>query len=117
MKILLDTCVSGNAVEELIRDGHDVVWSGSWPKDPGDVEILSIAHKDQRVLVTLDKDYGELAVFHGQPHSGIIRLVNVPAKEQATLCSHVLSKHSQDLLNAAIITADRQRIRVRTAEN
>jgi predicted nuclease of predicted toxin-antitoxin system len=117
LKILLDTCVSGIAVEELVRRGHNVIWSGSWPEDPGDIEILSIAHKDQRVLVTLDKDFGELAVVHGQLHSGIIRLVNVPAREQATLCSHILDKHVEDLLNGAIITADRQRIRVRTSGN
>ncbi|HEY3876950.1 MAG TPA: DUF5615 family PIN-like protein [Candidatus Kapabacteria bacterium] len=117
MKILLDTCVSGNAIEELVDHGHDVLWSGSWPKDPGDVEILVTAHKDQRVLVTVDKDFDELAVLHGQLHSGIIRLVNVPAREQAVLCSHILDKQVQDLLNGAIITAGRQQIRGCQSEN
>ena len=117
MKILLDSCVWGKAAEELAGRGHDVVWAGFWPKDPGDSEILAIAYREQRVLVTLDKDFGELAVLKGQPHTGIIRLANVAAKEQANFCAYILDKHIQDLMNGAIITADSQRIRVRHSEN
>jgi len=36
MKILLDTCVWGGARKDLEAVGHDVVWTGDWPKDPGD---------------------------------------------------------------------------------
>jgi predicted nuclease of predicted toxin-antitoxin system len=53
---------------------HDVIWSGLWPKDPGDIAILAAAHSEQRILVTLDKDFGELAILKGLPHSGIVRL-------------------------------------------
>ncbi|MDA1129612.1 MAG: DUF5615 family PIN-like protein [Chloroflexi bacterium] len=56
--------------------GHDVAWAGEWIEDPGDEEILRLAHSESRILVTLDKDFGELAVLHQQPHSGILRLVN-----------------------------------------
>ena len=75
MKILLDTCVWGGVVLELRAAGHDVVWAGDWQEDPGDDEILERAHGEGRVLVTLDKDFGELAIVHERPHSGIIRLV------------------------------------------
>jgi hypothetical protein len=44
-----------------------VIWAGEWAEDPGDDEILARAHREGRVLVTLDKDFGELAVVHGQP--------------------------------------------------
>jgi len=77
MKILLDTCVWGGVVQELMAAGHDVVWAGDWPEDPGDDEILERSHREGRVLVTLDKDFGELAIVHERPHSGIIRLVNL----------------------------------------
>ena len=42
MKILLDSCVWGKARGELGSAGHDVVWAGNWPKDPGDEEILGV---------------------------------------------------------------------------
>ncbi len=65
MKILLDTCVWGGAGAELEAAGHDVVWTGDWDKDPGDDEILGYAHNEQRILVTLDKDFGQLTALRG----------------------------------------------------
>lgn len=113
MKVLLDTCVWGGAKHTLIEAGHDVIWSGDWPHDPGDSEILTQAHNEGRVLVTLDKDFGELAIVYGHPHSGIIRLVNYPARQQGVVCVQLLAKYSQQLQAGAIITADTKRVRVR----
>jgi len=45
MKILLDTCVWGNAADELRAAGHDVVWAGVWTVDPGDDEQVDLAAK------------------------------------------------------------------------
>lgn len=67
MKLLLDTCVSPGVAAELIARGHDVVWVGHWPSDPGDEEILTVALKEGRIVVTLDKDFGELAVAKKSP--------------------------------------------------
>ena len=44
MKLLLNTCVSGDAAAYLRGLGHDVDWSANWPEDPGDAFILTIAH-------------------------------------------------------------------------
>jgi len=41
---------------------------------PTDQDILQAACRDSRILITLDKDFGELAVAFGRPHSGIVRL-------------------------------------------
>lgn len=113
MRILLDTCVWGKARAELESAGHDVIWSGDWPKDPGDEEILTIAHREGRVLVTLDKDFGELAVRRGMAHGGIVRLVNISARQQAAVCLQVLAAHTPDLAAGAIITAEPGRLRIR----
>ncbi len=113
MKILLDTCVWGGTVRTLQAAGHDVVWAGDWEKDPGDEEILSIAHREKRVLVTLDKDFGELAILFRQAHSGIIRLVGLSTKEQGEICQQVLARYESNLYRGALITADGKRVRVR----
>jgi predicted nuclease of predicted toxin-antitoxin system len=54
MRLLLDTCIWGGAVPELKAAGHDILWAADWQRDPGDDEILAIAHGEQRVLVTLE---------------------------------------------------------------
>ncbi len=50
MKLLLDACVWGGAKDALIAFGHDVIWAGDWPEDPGDEVLLSAANAERRVL-------------------------------------------------------------------
>lgn len=114
-KLLLDACVWGGAKAELSAAGHDVVWVGDRVEDPGDEEILAEAHRDQRLLVTLDKDFGELVVVRGLPHAGILRLVGVAARQQAAVCEQVLARHGAELTAGAIITAEPGRLRIRPA--
>lgn len=113
MRVLLDTCVWGGAVGPLAGAGHDVVWAGNWTQDPGDEEILATAHREGRVLVTLDKDFGELAILRGRPHYGILRLVGFRARQQATVCLRVLELRGAELLRGAIVTAEPGRLRTR----
>lgn len=57
----------------------------------------------------MDKDFGTLAVLHGQAHAGIIRLVNMSLRDQAAVCQHVLLSHADDLVTGAIVTAEKDR--------
>jgi predicted nuclease of predicted toxin-antitoxin system len=113
MKALLDTCVWQGVRDALIEAGHDVIWCGDWPSDPGDEAILSLARQQGRVLVTLDKDFGTLAFLHGRPHAGIVRLVNLTTRQQIAVCLRVLALHEEDLESGAIITAELDRVWVR----
>ena len=116
MKILLDTCVWGGALKELEASGYDVVWAGDWPEDPGDEEILNRAYSEGRILVTLDKDFGEIAVIRGIPHSGILRLVNLGARQQGSVCLRVIDMYGSELQSGAIVTAEPGRLRIRPPE-
>lgn len=113
MRVLLDACVWGGAKATLGEAGHDTVWAGDWTHDPGDDEILALAMEDRRILVTLDKDFGELVVVHGRPHCGILRLVNVAARQQGPTCLRILTTHGTDLEAGALITAEPGRLRIR----
>ena len=75
MRVLPDTCVWGKSKSSLIQADHDVEWAGDWPEDPGDLEILSRAHKE-----------GSGTCVRSIPHSGIIRLVDISAHKQAEIC-------------------------------
>ena len=99
MRLLLDTCVWAGAAAVPRTAGHDVVYAGDWSVDPGDEEIISRAAGEGRVLITLDKDFGELVVVRRRSHAGIVRLVGFLATVQG-----------------AIITAEPGRIRLRPPE-
>lgn len=117
MQILLDTCVSRRAYQELQAAGYDVIWTAMWPEDPGDEEILAFAYREGRVLVTLDRDFGELVIVYGKSHAGIVRLNKTPtAWKQAQLCLRVLSLYDKELAAGAIVTAEPGRVRVRPAD-
>ncbi len=80
MKVLLDTCVWGGSRAVIAAAGHDVVETADyWSDDPGDHIILARAKAEDRVLVTLDKDFGELIFAEDLPHCGVIRLSDVSA--------------------------------------
>ena len=117
MRLLLDTCVWGGAVEELRCAGHDVVWTGDWPKDPGDGEILRFAYENERILITLDKDFGERAIVRGEPHAGIIRLVGVGARSHGDSVIEALDRYGAEILQGAIVTIGARKIRIRPGES
>lgn len=114
MKLLLDACVWGGAREALVSAGYDVVWAGDWPASTGDEEILAQAREEDRILVTLDKDFGELAVVRGRPHKGIVRHVDISATRQAAVCVWTLRHYGAELLHGALVTVDAGRVRIRS---
>ena len=113
MKLLVDSSFWAPGIGDLVRAGHDVEAVKDWPADPGDRAILAYAHAHQPILVTLDKDFGDLIVRDGHPHAGLLRLVTDSVHLQAPMALEALELHGDDLLAGAIVTVEEDRIRVR----
>ena len=75
-----------------------------------------MACREGRVLITLDKDSGELAVIRRQSHVGIIRLTGIRATDQAGYTRQVLARYRVELEAGALVTAQPGRLRIRPAE-
>lgn len=58
--------------------------------------------------MTLDKDFGELALVHGAPHAGIVRLVNFSVRQQATVCLQVITLHGEELREGLSLLPNRE---------
>jgi len=112
-KVLLDSCIWSGAKQELSVAGYDVKWVGDFYEDPGDDAVIELALAENRILITLDKDFGELAIFRGKLHRGIIRIVNFSALQHGRVSLEVLQKYRTELEHHAIITVERDRIRIR----
>lgn len=113
MKVLIDSCVAGSVAPALVSAGHQIECVTDRPADPGDAAILAHAKSTGQVVVTLDKDFGELAVVRGHAHAGIVRLAGFRAGQQAAACVAVLSRYPVELNDGAIVTAGPSRTRVR----
>jgi predicted nuclease of predicted toxin-antitoxin system len=115
MKLLVDTCVAESVYKELVNAGYDAEWTGDWDDYPGDSEILRIAHIEGRILVTLDKHFGELAVLEEKIHCGIIRLGKLRIAEQAQRCIDALEDFRKELQQGAIVVVGPAQTRCRPA--
>jgi len=116
MRVLLDSCVGSGIAVVLQGAGHDVLRVSDFGPDTGDVRVLALAREQDRVLITLDKDLGELAIVRRLPHCGIVRLVNSSTAKQGSACLHVLEAYEHALIEGSIITVEPDRIRIRTPE-
>jgi predicted nuclease of predicted toxin-antitoxin system len=113
MNFLLDSCISRFAAEALRNAGFEVVWVPESGKDPGDEEIIKRAFEEKRILVTADKDFGELVFLYKRPHPAIIRLVDIPARKQGDMILQLVKTHIADIENKSLITVESHRVRIR----
>ena len=73
MRFLANENVPGAVVAALREHGHDVFWIKESMRGAGDPIVLAHAQTERRVVVTLDKDFGELAFRSRLPaQSGVI---------------------------------------------
>ncbi len=79
MRLLADENFPKSAVLALRAAGHDVSWVAEDIPSVSDKEVLALAIAQERVLVTLDKDFGELAFRVGLPATCGIVLFRLPA--------------------------------------
>ncbi|MBM3465223.1 MAG: hypothetical protein FJX76_24255 [Armatimonadetes bacterium] len=104
MKFFVDRCAGRRLAEWLRAEGHDVVCAWERGEDPGDLDLLEMAHSEGRVLVTIDQDFGHLIFAGGTSHSGVVRLPDVSAGRRIELMRDVMARHEKDLETGSIIT-------------
>ena len=112
MKFLVDRCVGRRLADWLRKEGYDTVESRERGPDPGDHKLLEWAAAEERILVTIDTDFGERVFVEAVPHCGLIRLPDVPSKKCIELMAHVLERYAKELEAAAIITVRGGRIQI-----
>jgi predicted nuclease of predicted toxin-antitoxin system len=83
MRILANENFPGDAVAKLRQRGHDVAWVRTDAPGMSDQEVLKRAKVEDRVLITFDKDFGELAFRARLPASSGIVLFRVSAPSSA----------------------------------
>jgi predicted nuclease of predicted toxin-antitoxin system len=112
VKFLIDRCAGRRLADWLRAQGHDVVESRERGRDPGDRALLAWAAQEERIVVTMDKDFGEIVFVEKAPHCGLVRLPDVPADKRILLMEKVLARHARELSEQSIITVRGGRIRV-----
>jgi predicted nuclease of predicted toxin-antitoxin system len=112
LKFLVDRC-AGRRLADWLRDqGHDVREATEIVPDPGDQALLRWAVREQRILVTIDNDFGLLVFHHNEPHTGILRLPDLPAAQRIALTAQIIERYTDVLADGAILTVGSDRVRI-----
>ena len=78
MRFLANENFPGAAVSVLKSAGHDVVWVRIAAPGASDLEVLARAAREARILLTFDKDFGELARKSALPATCGVVLFCIP---------------------------------------
>lgn len=97
----------------LIDMGHDVL--SALERDPRatDEELLALANEEQRILITEDKDFGELVFVRQLRHPCIIRFVEMRVEEKTAAMRDLIDRHADAMRGGALIVVTRDRVRIR----
>lgn len=114
MKLVADESVDSGIISRLRQLGISVISISEVSSGIKDSEVLKIAAENQILLITEDKDFGELAYRLKLVHSGIllIRLSDTPRKERISIVADTIDKHFEKLrCNFSVINKSGLRIK------
>ena len=115
MRFLLDENADARLIVYLQASGHDAVrLVTNYPAGLADRDVLAIARAEGRILVTNDRDFGELVFRYRQPHAGVVLFRLGDYAELATKIErleHVLRYHSERLDQFLVVTVRDVRVR------
>lgn len=120
MRLLADENIDKPVVERLRKEGHEVAYILEMKRGIGDAEIIQRANDAQAVLLTSDKDFGELVFRQGSVHHGVllIRLAGLSPRRKAEVVAGGVRAHEKELAgNFTVITAGAVRIRTWETRN
>ena len=80
MRWLIDECVDAELAVALRQSGHDVIYMSEVAPRTTDVEVLSRAERENRLLLTEDKDFGDLVFRQAKPVRGIVLIRIDPSR-------------------------------------
>jgi predicted nuclease of predicted toxin-antitoxin system len=113
LSVLANENFPGEAVKALRARGHDVAWVRTDAPGSTDQDVLARAVSEGRILVTFDKDFGELAFRAGLPaSSGVVLFRISPASPSyvAQTAVAVLESRTDWAGRFSVIEEDRVRM-------
>ena len=116
MNFLADEGVDRQIVDRLRLDGHRVAYVAEISPGIADEVVLAESRNSASVLITADKDFGELIYRNHQADAGVmlIRLLGLSPEMKATFVSSAIREHAEELPGAfAVLTVGSIRIRRR----
>jgi len=108
MRFLVDECVGPSVVRWLRENNHDATSAYEDCRGWEDESILEKAYSEGRIVVTMDKDFGDMVFRMKMPHCGIILLRSAyrsPSKKIAMM-KKILSLSESDISGRFVVVTE-----------
>jgi predicted nuclease of predicted toxin-antitoxin system len=114
MNLLVDVSAGQSVTDALRGLGHDVVFVRDHDPKMPDVDILAWAVREQRLVITMDKDFGELVYRSGAAHAGVLllRLEAARTAEKVAVVTDLVARFGDQLPGRFAVYQD-GRLRIR----
>ncbi len=114
MIFIADENIDRPIIERLRLDGHTLISILETGRGISDKEVLELSDVNEALLLTIDKDFGEIIYRTKNRSSGIIliRLAGLTNAEKADIVSECINKYGSEMLNSfSVISKKSVRIR------
>jgi predicted nuclease of predicted toxin-antitoxin system len=114
VNFLADENIDRQIVDHLRQDGHHVWYVAEMEPGISDEAVLDLANREKALLLTADKDFGELIfrLHRLAPGVVLIRLAGLSPTSKAEIVASTINKHTTEIPRAfAVITPGGIRIR------
>ena len=101
LKFLVDVGVGRKVEEYLLEKKYDTKAVRSLDQSMPDQEIIRLAALEKRIVITMDKDFGELVYHSGLDHCGILllRLEDATGSEKQLVIAKIVAKYADNMKN------------------
>lgn len=115
MQFIVDESTGASVIEYLRKAGHDVLAIRETLPQALDSDILTLAETEERILVTNDKDFGDLVFRSGKTHHGILllRLRDERRQNKIRIIESVIDQYGSRLKGNFVVATERG-VRIRT---
>jgi len=110
MRFLVDECTGPVVAQWLRAHQHEVFSVYDQARGAADEEIIRKAFDESWILVTNDKDFGELIYRERRPHKGVIllRLEDERTLNKIEVVRNLLQSHGERLGNQFVVVTEQQ---------
>ncbi len=115
LRFLADESMEYSLILHLRKQGYDTTSISEESASARDEDILAKAYLEDRVILTNDKDYGDLVFLNNLPHKGVVlfRLKSEKVQDKIKACD-ALFRDYMDKLKGNFTVVEEGRVRVRS---
>ncbi|HAH21954.1 MAG TPA: hypothetical protein DCL49_13780 [Candidatus Omnitrophica bacterium] len=105
LKFLANVNIEKPVVDSLLKKGFDVKWVTDIDKKMPDTRVCEIANSENRIILTNDKDFGEIVFLQKKIVQGIVllRIKGQDAMEKAGLIERLLDKYPSKIIRHFVV--------------